>query len=737
MFPIAPKRQSALDLNVKGSMGDFSVSRGDAASLRVHYLLSHIGLELEGDHQERLLSKLAPFREVFDVRSLDFDQIMQRDIDDARVSTELIPYLLEQADSGLVKLFPPIIVVVLPVDSGGRPAANYPEVVVEREHEGGMEYEIIRSGPVGQEVFALRSWHRDGEAQAHDFAELRINTNRSKLVIVDGQHRAMSLLALYRNIKGWPERSRSVEPYYRMWTKAQIERFDLRRARLPIMFCVFPQIDGRHDTRRVGVYHACRSIFLALNKNARAVSRSRNILLDDRDVVSTFLRQTLGFIKERTFDSPEAIRLWAVELDNEKDRAVLTAPVAMTNVTHLNGMLERVLLADIPAVGLRVRQQNPWKRQRLTDCIQRLLPGTELPSGVEKRARRADCDPDVVERLVAGFKERYLPIIVHGLDSFAPYRVHHEAANASQHALQTGPTAEFYRAILFEGEGMHRVFESYLDHIDDRVREDEPLSPEFKQVREEFRKRKANLHTEIDAFKTERTSRLLEHVPLPLRENKEVTRWVDEKLYGDILTTAAFQNALFLTFFAMIEKVNGDRRAAVPAMPPFSSEEVIAHFKEYIEGLNRFFLPRRTEGLRNLLRVLYGDLADDGAPLKSNHCLRSILISGELKPDEWPKFRAILQELWRTEHPELASSLKEVKGITRRQALHLYLKREIKAYCDDHGLRDSDLSATKRAEIEQSCVRAFVHGCSALGIRINGDELLRSALTYAESEIDT
>ena len=47
-------------------------------------------------------------REVFEYETLDFDEIMQRDIDDARVSAELIPYLLDEKSVDLIKLFPPI-----------------------------------------------------------------------------------------------------------------------------------------------------------------------------------------------------------------------------------------------------------------------------------------------------------------------------------------------------------------------------------------------------------------------------------------------------------------------------------------------------------------------------------------------------------------------------------------------------------------------------------------------------
>ena len=104
---IPDSRSSALDLSIKGSMGVFSVASGaDRRSTPVRYLQTFVTLAREGDQNERLMKNLAPVREVFGVDDLDFDQIMQRDVDDARVSTGLIPYLLDQAKTGLVKLFP-------------------------------------------------------------------------------------------------------------------------------------------------------------------------------------------------------------------------------------------------------------------------------------------------------------------------------------------------------------------------------------------------------------------------------------------------------------------------------------------------------------------------------------------------------------------------------------------------------------------------------------------------------
>lgn len=725
MIPTPPKKQSALDLHVKGSMGEFVVSQDDASSVRVHYLLSHIGLEMEGDHEERLLSRIAPFREVYETRTLDFDQIMQRDIDDSRVSTELIPYLLEQADSGLVKLFPPIIVVLLPTDSSGKPTPHYPKVeesVADQDH---ASYEVVRSGPVGQEVFELRRWLIDEAPQAHDFAELRINTNRCKLVIVDGQHRAMSLLALYRNKKGWPERTRNVEPYYKIWTRARIDRFDLKRARMPIMFCVFPQLDGQAGGAALKVHSACRSIFLALNKSARPVTRSRNILLDDRDVVATFLRGVLGYIKGLDIGSKEAIRLSAIELDNEKDRSVLKSPVAISGVTHLNGLIERLVLADPPTPDLSVKAQNLWLKKQLDCCFERLGMRDRLDPDPKKRPKRDSCDGETKAALAAVFADVYAPVIVRGLDAFGPYRVHHEAAVALQSRLMASATADFYRAILFDGEGMNRVFADFQKKVDEMLSEEDFATPELRQSRAEFKDRQTTLDNEINGFLSDRAARLLNGVPKVLSGKVAVRDWVTFELYPDTLTTAAFQNALFLTFFAVIEQVNDDRSKSGSLQDALTSDEVLTLFDGYLDNLNAFFMPEKQGGLADLVAVFHGELHTDGTPVPTNYSLKRILIPTELRPDEWPKFRAMLQELWRPEQVEITTILEAHRGLVRRKALSQYVGRAVSEFCREKAIRLTDLADADRDEIERTCADRLVKGLRSLGARVSAKELLR------------
>ena len=104
-MPLELTQESALNLTLKGSVGSFKVGTGRPGqnSLEVKYFLTHVGLDFASGANQAVLDHMAPVRELFDFEELDFDEIMQRDIDDARVSSELIPYLLDATSADLTQ----------------------------------------------------------------------------------------------------------------------------------------------------------------------------------------------------------------------------------------------------------------------------------------------------------------------------------------------------------------------------------------------------------------------------------------------------------------------------------------------------------------------------------------------------------------------------------------------------------------------------------------------------------
>src|SRR5436305_1639382 len=107
--------------SVEGTCGEFNTPAG-----RVAYVLTKARLgTTRTDNERRLTSQLRPVREVLDSKDLDFNQLLQRDLDDHRVATQLLPYLLKPQFTGPA-FFPPLMAVLLPF-KGTKPIDAFPK----------------------------------------------------------------------------------------------------------------------------------------------------------------------------------------------------------------------------------------------------------------------------------------------------------------------------------------------------------------------------------------------------------------------------------------------------------------------------------------------------------------------------------------------------------------------------------------------------------------------------------
>lgn len=87
---------SVQKLDIYGSYGEFSVGNGEDV-IRAEYLLTKIKPGQSGTWDNQLASQMAPWREVFNIDELSFEELIQRDLDDSRVAHDLIPYLLGES----------------------------------------------------------------------------------------------------------------------------------------------------------------------------------------------------------------------------------------------------------------------------------------------------------------------------------------------------------------------------------------------------------------------------------------------------------------------------------------------------------------------------------------------------------------------------------------------------------------------------------------------------------------
>lgn len=743
-------KQSALKLTLKGSVGSFKVSgkTSDYSSLEVKFFLTHVSLDFDTGSTSDILDYLAPVREIYEAETLEFDEIMQRDLDDARVSSELIPYLLDPSNRDLVKIFPPIVVVILPTEPGSeRPADRYPKVESVPAHKpSGMEHhiEILRSGEIGSEVFEFQNPVLDGRSVEHDFAMLKINPQRVKLVIVDGQHRAMALLALYRNLrKEWSTNNRRTpyKDYYAEWTEDYIKQFRLDKLSMPVMFCAFPDLDVESDLE-YDLKKASRAVFLALNKNAKKVSDSRNRLLDDNDIVALFLRAVLSEVKS---EQQSHLRIWNVELDQAHDKMKIDSPIAITGVNHVYYMIEHCLLSNAShdICGLRPRRGNYSTRVKLDSvgALDRLGARNKLGADVADTITRTSFTAEVGSSLSAQFMQRHGSLIKRVFCEFEPFIWHASTSLKLQKDLETNKPR--IKSILFDGQGIFSVFQQHRKGLKERVKEGA------------FNNNKAELASLIDRLDSENQSidesiaklrilrfheffgRVTDRFKISQAQEGEVRlEGFVNRLYSNVLTTVAFQTALIATFIGLLEEVYGldfwDRNDQL-------TEQEFSNYLRRIEGL---FCPNSVAEAKKLVEVFEGSIQIDSdnnlmSLVPTNHTFRSVVYQEEMRPDQWTKYRYLLLELWEPINSDLLVSRDAEVERCRRQVLQALAQKCRDSYLRRHQKIEQQLTQQEHSVIQKESIELYRRLLINLGVRVSALDAsyFKKLLTFSLDDI--
>jgi hypothetical protein len=734
--------ETALNLTLQGSVGSFCTGTKDGAmsGIEVKYFLTHVGLDFENGPNGQALNVLAPVRELFETKTLEFDEIMQRDIDDARVSADLIPYLLDPKSRDLVKIFPPIIVVVLPTEPGGnRPTNHYPAVTEESVQIKGQNTLLTRSGEVGCEVFQFQQPVANGKVIEHDLNRLKLNTERCKLVIVDGQHRAMALLAIYRNLKQeWAHANRApFKDYYEEWTPNYLKQFELKNINLPVMFCTFPSLDenykGDYDLKK-----AARSVFLTLNKNARPVSESRNRLLDDNDLVALFLRNVLSKVKGKDTLASYSLRIHNVELDQFHDRKKIENPISITGVNHIYYLVEHLLFndGDKSVNGAKPRSGRYPSRTDLSTfgTYERLGNARDaLGEDVANTTSRHVFSTETGRILADRFFEHLGTHIVGFFERFTPVERHNKASLWLEQDLKSQANQKIL-PIIFEGQGLSRVFESHRENLRKKQQEQGFGSEATKvqQIIANLDATAAQIQSSIASFRAERARLFLDDVSdkaklkIGTSYAAKVQSFVDD-LFDNVFSTVAFQTAVVASFLTDVEYANEEKEINGEA-----AMDKEAQFTEFLSNLNAFFVPRSAAQFKHLVSVFAGDLTGDPQEwifTKTRHTFRDIVYRGEMQPDQWPKYRYLVLELWKPSDPALSARVTSQRNLCRGQifnSLYLHLKDE---FLVAQGVREDDLTQAQRGKLFKEAFDAHTTMLKHLGAALPSFEEMRGLAT--------
>ena len=181
---------------VRGSFGRFKTDH----SYQIHSLSTNIPVED--------IDSLSTASELFNTEKIEFDELIQRDIDHSRVQKIANDYLSK--GHGRVIFFPPLLACVLLLDDDGNLIKQYSEITEDELNDAEVGQVLRTTWDV--DGFQLDLPEADSESSDrkldwkgseryfYDFAAmLRLNPKRAKLVVLDGQHRLEAIRLLRKN----------------------------------------------------------------------------------------------------------------------------------------------------------------------------------------------------------------------------------------------------------------------------------------------------------------------------------------------------------------------------------------------------------------------------------------------------------------------------------------------------------------------------------------------------------
>lgn len=450
---------------VEGTWGEFKTPTGRVAFLQTKARLGTLGVDLE----RRLTGYLRPVREVIPAEKLNFNQLLQRDLDDHRVIEDLIPYLLTRKDVDVgPSFFPPIMAVLLPFGAANIPTDNFPAVDFNgnvKDPDLGVEFQEVRFGTAYR---VQRLIEPDGSFHRIRLGRLHWNEEQAKLVVIDGQHRAMALLAIDRTVNGnWEKSGGGIyQHFYEAGVNALLKdraNLDLDSIEVPVTVCWFPDLGGPGKDP----HKAARKLFVDVNKEARAPSESRLTLLSETELLNIFTRSLLNRLRQ---PSPP-IPLYAVEYDNpdvDKEAAKSTKWTVLTNLFLLKHAVQRcvfgpgeTLVSMSTSAGLPGRPNgrfaDKYMREQLgtVDLFADIIPDGDRSIPLARLGDKI-FPHSQVHVIVDRFMERWGEAILTVLGGVSPYLAHGRALTALRDTWATkGEMERLARDALFDGVGLY------------------------------------------------------------------------------------------------------------------------------------------------------------------------------------------------------------------------------------------------------------------------------------------
>lgn len=628
----------AVQAPLYGTHGEFSVG-SSSEKIRAKYILTKIMPGSSGSWESVLASNMVPWREVFKVEELSFDELIQRDLDDSRVAHELIPYLLSSKQHN-ARFFPPILAVVVP----------------KKVNESGIEkyYPAVSALPEGEkfgDLFSFQKMVFDGAVSP--LAELKYNSQKTAFIIVDGQHRAMAALAIHRQLNPGSWKGNPFESYY---SHIKVHPSQVGNIELPVCLVYFPDIwEGNSSyPETVDLVKLCRDLFLVVNKQAKPVSSSRELLLDDVDFAAKMMRSTLSRLKNNT----EGAKIYSFSFgdsDAEQGKAVVSGRLEYSSAVALHKIHAAASFAKPEAYTSLTDHSDITDGRSLKNGGRpiQILTGTPVASQYPSIGRwscneLSQKDSEEIASKLGGITDS---AIFNLFNHFRPFSVHNLEMIALKARLEdvnikTDPIQNKCGTLLFEGSGVKGIFEVHFDRLKERLKENLFASDEERTLTQGQLSFCSEVMTALITHEKEfRKRRSLAFFYFDDIQDEEVIREVmgRAKVIFDTVSTQAFQLGYLMTVLYLVERALIER----PALDNYQSRaKLVDRFSWFLVSvLNAYF----SEKNPSKHHTLNGLIIDSRSRVfdQSSRGLRGLLHESvsEINEKQWPFFRYLILEV--------------------------------------------------------------------------------------------
>jgi hypothetical protein len=683
------KNSASYNLTLQGTFGVFKPPGSETGTLMFQTWVSFDGSGMG------LLERIKPVREQFDTKSMELDDIVQRDIDDARVTGELIPYLLNREGvQQPFRMFPNIIVNLVPVDKTKKLKAHHEPVTnriyVKDSQEATIvnarnDVRLIFSGLLGEgdfcAVWPVKTNPDNSNESLHEYrhvGELQINTTSTELVVVDGQHRAMSLIALYRNITNtWDtsgSRGNKYRQYYEyIWPGAALDANSLSNISLPVTICLYPELcEGNLIASEIDFTQALRRNFTTLNSPAVPITRERKLLLTETDLISSCMRALTRYMTSFAAENPDECHfsMYNLELDKKKDQASISNKICSFSVSSLHKVSELMLLSGLGEYTSSLSDNGNYGKRSLldeTNFSSRLLLD-DIFDPTEKPISRFNFKKSQAVLISDQFVKVYAPFATKILLKFLPIEFHH-AACAEVDIDLAGDQSNRLQSLLFDGQGQQEVIKEFQKMISNpSQRFAEPLKgAKFDQCKLSVDADLDSILAQYKRISSKRARKLLSRVST--LSKVAIDSFADDflaELFSFLwelkYKSVAFQSALVMTPLILIEsldKSNGQRLGDLLVEPDthiLDNLSLEAILDDFIAALNSFFAPETKGSLKRLLSLFNGEPVKDQFDLNdiSTWSFKSnapgprfgTVVTNSMDPKYWCAYRYILLEIY-------------------------------------------------------------------------------------------